>query len=280
MRSIAIVPNNSGQIYPGGSIVYTHTITNNGNVIEGDSLASDISLTVVDSLAGFSSAIYWDKNNNGVLDNGDPIINNLDSMTGGTNGANTTPGLVPGASATLFLKVYSPAGATPGSVDSAVITVTTSQGNYSTVAPAPTQATDNSTVIAGFIRLLKEQAIDVAADGTPDSAYSQANITAGAIPGCGIRYKITVTNTGTASVTSVVINDATPAFTTFNIGDGSITPTGTAVFTKDAGATYHECVGTNGSHPANGIAGTISANLGTLNPGQTATVYFEVKIVQ
>ncbi len=275
MRNISTVPNNSGQVFPGGSVVYTHTIANNGNVHEGDGLASLISLTTADTQSGFSSAIYWDKNNNGVLDSGDAIINSLDSLVGGLNGASTGAGLDPGESATLFVKVYAPSGASAGIVDVCTLTATTTQGTYSTAAPAPAIVKDTSTVIAGDVRIIKEQALDADGNGTPEGAYQQTNITTGAVPGSCVRYRITATNTGTTTNSNIVITDSTPAYTTYHAGDGTVSATGVGAITFDGGSSF-----TAITVPSAGSVGTVSATILSLAPGQTAVIYFEVKINQ
>ncbi len=69
-----------------------------------------------------------------------------------------------------------------------------------------------------------------------------------------------VTNTGSSPVTAVTINDATPANT---------------VSWNAAAATASQ--GTV-NVPANGTAGPVTANLGALAPGATATIRFNVRI--
>jgi uncharacterized repeat protein (TIGR01451 family) len=95
------------------------------------------------------------------------------------------------------------------------------------------------------------------------SAYSTADITTGALPGRSIRYRITVTNTGTAPATQVRVFDTTPAFTTYT----TVNP---------AGATP----GSVATAPANGAAGALEFDIGTLNPGQSAVITFGVIIQQ
>jgi len=67
VRALSLTPNHSGQVTAGGTIVYSHVVTNTGNVLEGDGTASTITLTSSDN-TGFSSVVYWDKNNDGTLD--------------------------------------------------------------------------------------------------------------------------------------------------------------------------------------------------------------------
>jgi len=273
VRNMALIPNNTGQVFPGGSVVYTHTITNNGNVIEGDGVASLVALTLSDSQSGFTSVIYWDKNNNGILDASDVVISSLSALTGGTNGASTTPGLDPGESATLFVKVFAPAGAISGQIDVATFTATPSQGTYTTPAPTPFFITDTSTVLSSNITIVKEQALDANGDGTPDTPYSSVTISTGAVPGACIRYRITLTNAGTASANAVVVTDTTPAYTVYDDGDGTTSPTGIACMTTNAGVSY-----TAVTAPVDGAPGSIIANVGSLSPGQSAVVYLGIKL--
>ena len=254
VRSITVTPNGAGQTYPGGSYVYTHTLTNTGNLPEGNGSASTLGLASSNNQPGWTSTLYYDANNNGVLDATDPqITGNLNAVSG------LGGGLAPGQSITVFQKVISPSGAVPGAVDTTSLTVTTTNGTYSSAVPAPAVATDSSTVIAGNLSLNKTQALDAACAGPGGGpVYGASNLSAK--PGQCVLYQMTVTNIGSAAATNVVVSDATPSFTTL-----SSAPTTTAG-TIAAGA------------PALGATGTISANIGTLNPGQSAVFSFGVKI--
>lgn len=42
IRNVSITPNNTGSTYAGGQVIYTHTVRNNGNVLEGDGNASNV----------------------------------------------------------------------------------------------------------------------------------------------------------------------------------------------------------------------------------------------
>lgn len=258
-RSLVVAPNQSGQVFSGGSVVYTHTLTNSGNVLEGDGSASTATLTTTDSSAGFSSVVYWDRNNDGVLDANDPVLTNLSALTGGTNGASTAAGLSPGEQARVFVKVFAPAGSPAGSANTTTLNVSLTGTIAGIAAPAAVFVTDNSSVIAGNLRLTKTQAIDAACDGTADGAYSNANITS-ALPGGCIRYQITATNLGTTNVLNVVISDATPPNTTYT----TTVPAATTVGTVTA--------------PANAAAGTVQATVGTLTPGQSSVLSFGIRI--
>ena len=253
-RSISLTPNHAGQTTPGGSYVYTQTLTNTGNVTDGNGTVSSIALSTANNQAGWTSTLYYDANNNGTLDATDPQIGgNLNTVAG------LAGGLAAGQSITVFVKVIAPSGALAGAVDATTVTVTTTNGTYGTTAPAPAVATDSTTVIAANLNLTKAQALDAACTGpTGGTSYSATGVSAK--PGQCVLYQITVTNAGVANATSVVVSDATPTFTTLNSAPA------TTVGSIAAGA------------PAVGGTGTINANVGTLTPGQSAVVTFGVKI--
>jgi len=238
VHNVTLTPNGSNQIFPGGSVVYTHLLTNNGNVSEAITFTNPITS---DTLAGWSSVFYQDTNTNGTLDGADVAVSTATTFT-----------LTPGQSVTMFVKVTAPAGAPVGSID----TTTPRAGYNATFATAQ----DQTTVIAGELRLVKDQALDANCDGVADTGFVQTNITVGAVPTACIIYRITATNAGTSNITGVSVSDATPAFTVYR----NIPPASTTVGTIVA--------------PTNGTAGTITATVGTLTPSQSAVIIFAVKI--
>jgi uncharacterized repeat protein (TIGR01451 family) len=257
VRSLSLAPNNNGQVAPGGTIVYSHLLVNNGNVTEGDGVGSSVALAVTNSQAGWSAVVYYDANNSGTIDGGDSVVSSLAFVSAG--GA----GLAPGETIRLLVQIASPPGVPVGTIDVATLTATTANVGLSTTVPAVVSVTDSTTVINGDLTLLKEQALDADLDGNPDVAYSAADITTGALPGRSIRYRITVTNNGTAPTTQVRVFDTTPAFTTYtSVNPASAIP------------------GSVSTVPANGAAGALEFLIGTLNPGQSAVVTFGVIIQQ
>ena len=250
VRLLTLVPNGSAQVIPGGFWVYTHFLSNTGNVIEGDAVGSIVTLAAANSQAGWNSAIYWDRNGSGGFDAADTTLTDL----------STIGGLNPGQTIRLFVRVSAPVGAPFGQVD--VMTLSATGTNIAYTDPAPSaSATDVTTIINGQLLLEKWQALDAGCDGTPDAAYVQADLTTGALPGACIRYEITITNTGTAPVTNVIVTDATPSNTTYSAATPAFTSQGTVT-----------------SEPAGGATGSIVVDVGTLAPGASATIRFGVRI--
>jgi trimeric autotransporter adhesin len=248
VRNVQITPDHTGQVFAGSSVVYAHLLTNNGNVTENAGSAIALSLTT--TAPGFTAVVYRDVNNNGVIDAGDTVI----------NAAADLGAIAPNATVRLLVRVSAAPGAALGITDTALLTATTTGAINAVVAPAAVFTTDSTTVISGNLVLLKEQALDGNCDGLPDASYANTNISVGATPGACLRYRITVTNVGTAAALNVVISDSTPT-----------------------GTTYHATVPVAASQgaaaaPAAGGTGSLTATLGTLAPGAAATLSFGVRI--
>jgi uncharacterized repeat protein (TIGR01451 family) len=100
-------------------------------------------------------------------------------------------------------------------------------------------------------------------DATDPAVTSLAQLTggtSGAIPGAGIRYRITASNVGSSDVTTVVISNATPMNTKYH---------GAVVAATTQGSV---------SAPAAGATGTVQATVGTLTPNQSAALTYGVRI--
>jgi len=254
-RVITLAPDNSGQTFARGVVVYQYTMNNRGNVEEA---ANTITLDVTHHIAGFTTVVYYDADDNGVINIGtDPVVV--------THGA---PGLIPvalpaGGSLPLLASVSAPADATIGTVDVTTLTATVA-GDINGVAPPPmVSATDTTTIISGDVSLSKSQSPDIACDGTADVAFGSANISAA--PGQCICYQVTATNTARANAKTMVINDTIPAFTTQN-----------TLATITGGGTLNTII----TEPGIGHTGAIEANVGMLTPRQTAVLSFCVRINQ
>jgi len=242
VRKISLSPNNSGQVFPGSSVLYTHTLSNEGNVDENPT-QSELTLTSTDSQNEFNTVLYLDSNENGEIDNSEPIIDDAADI----------PTLAAGTSVQIIAKVSATSGVSDGLDNTTTVTASVTGAINGVAAPANVQATDLTTVINSNVTITKRQALDADTDGVADNTPQTAEITAE--PGQGIFYEVVVTNQGTEAINNVFVDDAIPSFTTIN---------GTPTLTNG------QSVAVN--------AGVVNADVGTLNPGQSATLEFAVII--
>ena len=230
---ISLNPDNTQQAFPGGNVVYTHTLANNGNASE------TIAISKVDT-NGLSSVVYIDTNGDGVLDAGDELF---------SAAART---LLQGTSVKIFVTVAVPSNTQIGTSSTTTLTATAVSGATDT-------ATDTTNVVGGFINLVKTGKNDVACTGVLSDQAAFVK------PSECLEYTVVATNNGSYSAESVVINDVVPAFTDY--------------FT-DANVPAASCVGSVGvaACTAAEAAGAVSTTAVILQPGQTVTLKFTVKV--
>ena len=246
VNAISVEPNQSGQIYQGGSVVYAHTISNDGNAP-----LTNVTVSAVDSAAGFVSVVYLDANGDGILSAAEVAAGPISPITS----------IPAGGSVSVIVQVFAPLGATPSTTNITTVTASGTNG----AATVSDSAIDTTKVVEGALSIEKFQSTD-------NITFTKANLSA--LPNARIYYRIVVRNTGATPVNGVVISDGTPTSTRYFAGNGTTTgPNNAAAFTKDGGTTYSA-----GSAPGNGSAGLVTFSVGTLLPGQTATATFSVRI--
>jgi uncharacterized repeat protein (TIGR01451 family) len=129
--------------------------------------------------------------------------------------------LAPGAAENIFVRLTVPAGTTLGTVDVALLTAT------GQVTLATDNATDVTTITAGNLSLTK--AVNPLGDQ---------------LPGTDLTYTVDYQNLGSTALTSIVIYDAVPAWTQFEVGSSTTgtapaSITGIAIqYSDDNGATW------------------------------------------
>lgn len=196
ITDLVLYPDNTGQILPGGSIVYSHWLSNQGNVDK-----ANISLTTSDEQEGWTSLLYADTDGNGVLSGGDQRLS-------------TVANLAVGDTILIFAKVLAASDIQLGLANITTVTATWDGGASST------QAIDVTTTNSSDVSIRKQQALDSNCDGTPETGFTHALFTAE--PGQCVIYQLTATNTGAEQVRNVRIQDATPAYTHFIVVSGVV----------------------------------------------------------
>ena len=253
VNAVTVTPNNSQQTFPGGSITYTHVVTNLGNVNETISFAAGF-LTDSRSGQGWTSTAYVDGNNNGVFEPG------VDDVPANVVSAATTFALGPNATRMVFVRVFAPPSAT--GADPANVTSLTARYN---AGAASAGATDTTSVTDGLVLTKTQRTVNC--DGTSPGTFSTAPIPAGVAtaPGKCLQYQIVAQNTTALNITAVVLRDNIPGSTTQHnaCGAPAVAPAGPVV-----------------TSPGDGLTGLISVAVGPLNPGQTSTLTFCVQIDQ
>lgn len=252
-RKLVLNQDRIGQVAPGGTVVYKHTLTNNSNLVEG-ATAAGIPFTLTSLNTNWAASLYIDNNNDGLIDANDTLV---------TGAALTFPGnagIAKGATVNLLVKVQAPVNATVGTQNPVVLTF--NPVDYNGISHAALKNTDLTTVTEGQVRLVKDQALVDCTTGTT-SSYTQANVNAK--PGECVKYRITATNEGNATVTDVVISDNTPSYTTLK-AIPSVSPLATSATLQ------------NPTNYTNGYTGTVSAQQSPLAPNASATLEFVIKV--
>lgn len=253
-RILSLQNDRTGQVAPGGTVVYKHTLTNNGNIAEGATAGSlPFTLTNDQAANGWVTTLYVDSNNDGIADAGELVT--------GSDLAVKTGSIARGASVNLLIKVQAPTNATAGTPSAVVLTIKPTVVGGQSVADLVN--TDLTTVTSGQVRLVKEQSLANCLTGVAGT-YTQNTVSAK--PGECVKYRITATNEGNADVTNVVISDATPAYTTLKvIASASPVATNATLSTSTAALT-------------DGSTGTIAAEKTPLVPNTSAVLEFVIKV--
>lgn len=244
--NVEIIEDQQVQASPGGVVDILHTVTNTGNVTITDGAISE------SGLSGFSGAIFYDANDNGVLDATDPVVDNFNDIAGG---------LAPGDSFSLIYRVQTPSTATVGVSEIGTITLDATLNGTQTDADTADNATsDTIQIISGDVTLTKYQYIDANCDGTVGT-FTKTRLDVE--PGQCIRYLVEAENTGSSPADNVLINDAAPAYT-------SVTNCGGA-----CGETLVPGTATATISPTG-----VSSSHGTVLPGSIASIEFTVQVDQ
>lgn len=256
-RGIALTTDHMGQVEVAGTVVYLHTLTNTGNLTEGDT-ADEFMLSLLpkNTEDQFNYTLFVDTNNNGELDETDLMVMDYDLYT-----ITQTQGLAANESLQLLIKVEAPSQVTNGEASLVTLTATITGDklvNGEVVsAPAAVSNTDLTTVNSGQLRLNKAQALDLNCNTTDFQAQSYVLTAVQVKPEQCVIYRLIVKNEGDKPVQNIVINDSTPAYTSFRTTPvGYASSQGSVVINDDQ----------------------ISGNVGTLQPNEEAYLYFVIRV--
>lgn len=254
-RQLILSNDQQGQVSVGGTIVYVHTLKNTGTVTEGAASGSVVKFKVspLKPDDSFIYSLYYDANKDGKVDSSDKFIDANTDLNALTAGA----GIAPQNDIQLLLKVQAPAAATQGVVSPADIIVMS--GTYASIALNDLKNTDITTAAATAMQLVKHQVKAPSCAMTFDPAnVAPLLFTAQPLaikPNECVIYKLGIENKGSSAVTNVQFQDAVPAYTQL-VGTPFLVPAGTNMSAAES------------------IKGAVSS----LSPGQTANMYFMIRV--
>ncbi len=255
---ITFTPDRNGTVTSPGTIVYTHTLTNNGN--------ADASVTFSESGSTHSNWTYQ------ISTDGGQNWSSISSAAAVT--------VTPGASQEVQIRVIVPDGEPVGAIDTNQITANASYAVNGLGANDSASVTDTTTVVGGDLRLEKSArtCADAACATVTSNDGSQAE------PGEYIEYTVTATNIGTADLKKVVVSDPLPSYTNFISVSGSTSVSGAQILYSTDGSNW------SAAAPTNLVAGQAvyialdADNNGTLDnndalpPSETVTLTLVVQV--
>ncbi|MCA9838827.1 MAG: DUF11 domain-containing protein [Trueperaceae bacterium] len=263
VRDFTFNPDRNGTVPSPGTIIYQHSITNNGNLNITD---IDISESASGNTTGWTYLYSY---------------NGTTYYPAASLPAPTA--ITPGSSQTVFVKVNAPAGVPRNANNILTVTAAPTFGSEGSSSGSDT-VTDTTTVISGELTVVKEWSADggtnwFKGDGTDGSTPPEV------APGGDILYRMRITNIGTANVTATSLLDSVPTFTDYVTGSARFQTTqggsDTIFCSNDGGSTFTvTCPAAAGSSPFN-VDTAIDAvrfYIASIAPGSTVEVRFTVRI--
>ncbi|MVN88733.1 DUF11 domain-containing protein [Deinococcus sp. HMF7620] len=183
-------PDGAQSTIPGGSVTYSHTLTNTSNG------AADFTVLPFTSAQGF--------------------VYSYATSSGGPFASTLSGTLAPGASTPLFVRVNVPASTAGTPAEAAAISVTLE----AQAAPQPAatlQVTDTTTVQNVLASVVKSVRLCADVSCTVTSAITGGQVS----PGDVLQYTLTVQNSGSSPLNGAVLIDTVPANTTFRALGGN-----------------------------------------------------------
>ena len=238
-------PNGAQTAQPGTTVFYAHTFTAGS----GGQVAFSLSNSATPASPAWTQVLYQDSNCNGVLDSGEPQIAAPITTTAGQK-------------ICLIVKQFVPAGAASGAQNNVTLTAQFNYTNANPALSASLSASDITTVGPPGALALSKLVSNLTQGGAAATAVS-------ANPGDTLQYTLTAVNNGTQALNTLVVSDATPAFTTFvSAACPAVLPSGISACSVS-------------TKPAVGAAGSLQWTFtGSLAPSAQLAVTYQVKVSQ
>lgn len=186
-----LAPNGAQTAQPGTTVFYAHSF----QAGSGGQVTFTLANVATPASPAWSQVLYRDSNCNGVLEAGEPQLSAAVSVTAGQK-------------LCLIVKQFVPAGAASGAQNAATLGAAFSYSNASPALSSTLSAIDMTTVGQPGALALSKLVSNVTQGGAAATAVS-------ANPGDTLQYTLTAVNNGSQALSTLVVNDATPAFTTY-----------------------------------------------------------------
>lgn len=238
-----LAPNGAQSALPGTSLFYAHRFQ------AGSAGQASFSLTSSASPVSpvWSQVLYLDSNCNGTLDAAEPQI--TAALT-----------VAAGQALCLIIKQFVPADAALGAQNSVTLSAAFSYTGASPALSATLTANDLTTVGEQGALSLRKLVSNLTQSQGPATAVNAA-------PGNTMQYSLTALNNGSEPLSTLVINDATPAFTTYlSAVCPAVLPAGLSACTVS-------------TQPAVGASGSLQWTFtGSMAPSAQLAVTYQVRI--
>jgi uncharacterized repeat protein (TIGR01451 family) len=246
---------------PGSTVTYAHTFSAGtaGQVRFG--IASE---TATPALAGWSTQVFADPGCTGSLQPGAAQL---------YPPAGTGTAVAAGGKVCIVVKQFVPASAPQGANDKVTIKADFDYGNANP-ALSGSYVLDDITTVSDSVLELRKEVRNVTQGVTSFGVNNQAK------SGDTLEYRITYTNNGAAPIGNMVVNDATPGYTSFVSATTGTTPATLTGCTKrtPANVAPNPVVACAAAQSAGGTGPIGWTFAGSVAPGGTGTVLFQVKI--
>lgn len=247
VAQVEFMPNSRGQVAPLGTVIYSHTLTNNTDT----DFSGNYSFLISDDQQAFNSTLFYDVNGNGVFDAGDLVMRSLADLPSSKLAAHQQ--------VKLLLQVKNMVANNIAQANNTIVNLTNS-----TNGQVLASITDVTTVNQAQLKLSKLQARDFDCNGSADESYTTNSLNIGKQSNgdrqC-VLYKVILTNTSATSLNNIfTFRDMTPVYTVL-----FQSPTCTACSAMTA--------------PTVGNAGAVSGTLNSVAANQSYEFNFGVSYV-